>query len=147
MYSLISYKDMLIHFIVNSISLHLNYKIMYNTLLIAFSRLVPIFIHVTEFTIWNRSMLVLFSNFHTFFNFVFCLTCQIENSQFLEQSNAVSWNSDEPVMVQMQLPQSSLQSVEGHGGNWAHLVVAHLQLPHSCKVKITYKHYCKVWGD
>ena len=26
---------------------------LFNTLLIAFSRLVPIFIHVTEFTIWN----------------------------------------------------------------------------------------------
>ena len=27
---------------------------LFNTLLIAFSRLVPIFIHVTEFTIWNK---------------------------------------------------------------------------------------------
>ena len=42
---------MFIHFIANDISLHSNYKI---------TRLVPTFIYVTEFTIWNNQASAIF---------------------------------------------------------------------------------------
>ena len=69
----------------------------------------------------------------------------MENGQLLEQRDAVSRNSDQAVVVEVQLPQGTLEAVEGHRGDRTDHVVAYFELPHACNVNKFYRNVFKTF--